>query len=299
MGNSLHFRGNQPEARRYFEHILVHYDGPSGVLRSIWFLYDMRVAVQLVLARVLLLQGQVDQAMTHAQASLEHAREADHKLSVCYTIAWAVFPIELMTGDFAAAERSVATLIDIATRQSFSYWTNIGHCLEGELLIKRGHYATGTAMLRAALESYVGTGWATRYSEFLGVLAEGVAGLGQISEALTLIGEALTWSDRTGEAYYAPELLRLKGEMLLLREAEDRSVLAAEECFHRARAQAREQGALFWELQVALSLARLCKQQNREDEARQVLAPVCDRFPDGPDIADLRSARDLLASLSC
>ena len=53
-----------------------------------------------------------------------------------------------------------------------------------------------------------------------------------------------------------PELLRIKGEVLL-RQTTDLSILAAEDCFNQAAQMAGEQGALFWELRVALSLARL------------------------------------------
>jgi len=41
---------------------------------------------------------------------------------------------------------------------------------------------------------------------------------------------------------------------------------------------AREQGALFWELRVALSLARLLRGQGRSADAVGILQPVYDRF---------------------
>jgi predicted ATPase len=84
---------------------------------------------------------------------------------------------------------------------------------------------------------------------------------------------------------------------LLLRDAGDHSTLAAEECLHRALEAAREQDALFWELRGALSLARLRVRQHRQDDARQILAPVYNRFTEGFETADLRSARAMLESL--
>jgi hypothetical protein len=56
---------------------------------------------------------------------------------------------------------------------------------------------------------------------------------------------------------------------------------------------AREQGALFWELRAALSLARLKATQGRP-EAKRVLTPVYDRFTEGFETADLRAARAML-----
>jgi len=60
---------------------------------------------------------------------------------------------------------------------------------------------------------------------------------------------------------------------------------------------ARRQGALAWELRTAVSLARLKVRQGRQDIARQILAPVYDRFTEGFETADLRSARTMLEAL--
>jgi len=73
--------------------------------------------------------------------------------------------------------------------------------------------------------------------------------------------------------------------------------LAAEGCFDQAAQIAREQGALFWELRVALSVARLRVSQGRRHEARAPLASVYDRFTEGFATADLQAARTLLEGL--
>jgi predicted ATPase len=91
-------------------------------------------------------------------------------------------------------------------------------------------------------------------------------------------------------------LLRIKGEVLL-RQATDQSILAAEDCFNQAAQIAREQSALFWELRIALSVARLRVSQGRQHEARVPLAAVYDRFTEGFATADLQAARTLLEGL--
>jgi predicted ATPase len=60
---------------------------------------------------------------------------------------------------------------------------------------------------------------------------------------------------------------------------------------------AREQGALFWELRVALILARLLRGQGRSAEAVGILQPVYDRFTEGFATADLQTAKRLLLQL--
>jgi predicted ATPase len=61
---------------------------------------------------------------------------------------------------------------------------------------------------------------------------------------------------------------------------------------------AREQGALFWELRIALSRCRLRVTQGRGEQGRQELVSLYDRFTEGFDTADLREAKRLIDRLS-
>jgi predicted ATPase len=124
-----------------------------------------------------------------------------------------------------------------------------------------------------------------------------LAGLGRHTEALDTMDRALAAAERGGERWFVAELLRTKGE-LLLHETGDQRVSAAERCFCEALEVAREQDALSWELRVALSFARLRVSQDRRDDARQLLAPVYNRFTEGFETPDLRSASAMLQSLS-
>jgi predicted ATPase len=54
---------------------------------------------------------------------------------------------------------------------------------------------------------------------------------------------------------------------------------------------------LSWELRSATSLARLWRDQNRAKAAREILAPVYDRFTEGFETADLKAAKLLLDGL--
>jgi predicted ATPase len=239
----------------------------------------------------------VVQAVDQARASLQEAKAADYKLSVCGSLRSAVCQVALMTGDLVAAERMVAMLIDLATRLGATLWKLWGSCLEGKLLIVRGELRAGSDLLRTTLDTYERIGWAVWYPEFLGVLAEGLAGLERVTEALATVDQALERADRGGERYYVAELLRIKGEVLL-QLAGDQSIPPAEGCFREALEIAREQGALFWELRAALSLARLRKRQDRRTDGRQILAPVYDRFTGGFETTDLKQAKTLLEQLA-
>jgi predicted ATPase/DNA-binding winged helix-turn-helix (wHTH) protein len=296
MGAALLYGGKLQEARFRFERVLEHYVAPRDRRHRILFHSDQRMLARAMLARVLWLQGFADQARGTALAGVDDAQASGYELSLCWVLYYAVYPISLTTGDPVAAERAVTMLVRLATRHNVAFWKAVARCLEAKLLIKRGEIANGSALLRAALETCGTNGWTICYPEFLGVLAESLATLGKLTEALVTIDQALATADHGGERWYVAELLRIKGE-LLIQQPGARSISAGEACFFEAREVARQHDALFLELRVALSLARLMASQNRPDNARQVLKPVYDRFTEGFDTPDLRAANALLESL--
>jgi hypothetical protein len=90
--------------------------------------------------------------------------------------------------------------------------------------------------------------------------------------------------------------LHIKGE-LVLREGAPQATMAAEQYFLQSLDWARRQGALSWELRTSTSLARLQHGQGRIAEARSLLQSVYDRFSEGFETADLKTAKALLKSL--
>ena len=251
-----------------------------------------------MLARTLCLLGLMDQARDEAEASLEELRGTSSQLTpLCRIIDFGLGRVMLMTGDLAAAERAIARLIAAATRSNAPYWLCAGHFLEAKLMIERREFAKSIAVLHDAPDAGNGTGSPACNPEVLGALAEAHAGLGQLTTALDAVGKAIALADRRdgGQRWYVPELLRIKGDALLL-QGSDWSALA-EDCYDQAGEMAREQGALLWELRIALSLARLRIAQSRDDEAKQILAPVYGRFTDGYETSDLRAAQIMLDTL--
>jgi predicted ATPase len=98
--------------------------------------------------------------------------------------------------------------------------------------------------------------------------------------------------DKNGERWWAAELFRLRGELLLQQDVPD--TLQAETCFRQALDIARRQQAKSWELRAAMSLNRLWQRQGKRTEAYAVLAEVYGWFTEGFDTADLQEAQALL-----
>jgi len=112
-----------------------------------------------------------------------------------------------------------------------------------------------------------------------------------------VLTEALALVDTTGERWGAPELYRLKGELILLQQSSE-THLEAETCFQQAITIAQSQQAKAWELRAATSLARLWQRQGKRQAAHDLLAPIYDWFTEGFETADLQEAKALLEALA-
>jgi predicted ATPase len=164
------------------------------------------------------------------------------------------------------------------------------------LVIQRGDVITGLRLLRAGFDEFGEAG--SSLLQFLAFLmAEALGRAGQSAEGLAAIDEAIARSERTEERWAMAELVRVKGELLLLQGAPG-AAAAAEDHFRQALDWARPQGALSWELRAATSLARLLRDHGRIGEARDLLAPIYERFTEGFGTADLQAARSLLDELT-
>jgi predicted ATPase len=117
-----------------------------------------------------------------------------------------------------------------------------------------------------------------------------------VKGALASLDAALALANETGEHWTDALLHRLRGEVLLKRDAANTA--PAEEAFLTAIAIAQQQKARSFELRAAMSMARLWRDQGKRHEARELLAPVYDWFTEGFDTRDLKEAKALLGELA-
>jgi predicted ATPase len=137
------------------------------------------------------------------------------------------------------------------------------------------------------------------WPRWLALLAEAYGKGGQVEEGLTVLAEALATVNRSEERMYEAELWRLRGELTLQASAQSTESRAqeAEGYFLKAIDIARQQQAKSWELRASTSLARLWQQQDKREDARQMLAEIYNWFTEGFDTKDLQEAKTLLNQL--
>ncbi|TIV08407.1 MAG: transcriptional regulator, partial [Mesorhizobium sp.] len=160
-------------------------------------------------------------------------------------------------------------------------------------MIRDGDPEAGSRLLEVALTELPKAAFHAHYASLRAALARGFAAAGRADDATTVIEHALALAERSGDVWYFPELLRVKGEFLAARQAPD----AAEETFLLSLDWARRQGALAWELRTGISLARLWAEQDRIDVAHAFLSELRARFTEGFETVDLVEAAQLLTRL--
>ncbi len=294
---SQFYLGEHSSARRRLERVLAEYLDPDH--RSPIFSFRHRVSARVVLAWILWLQGFPDRAMHTAETSVEEARDPDHKLSVCDALALAACLIALLVGDVPAAESHLSMLLDQSTKHSLPVWAALGHSYQGVLLIKRGDLDAGLRLLRTGYHEIGESRIAGRLAKFFDAMVarEALGSAGQIGDWLLRVEEAIDHSERTEERWAFAELLRVKGELLLLQGGSSAAAMA-EDHFRRSLEWACRQGALSWELRATTSLAQLLRDQGRAADAIALLRSVYERFTEGFDTADLKAAKALLDTLN-
>jgi predicted ATPase len=117
--------------------------------------------------------------------------------------------------------------------------------------------------------------------------------IGQFAEGITLIDETIRRVETNGDASYMPELLRVKGGLLL--SMPQPRVDDAEMYLMQSLELGRRRGARAWELRTAVDLAALLADQGRGESGRALLRSLFEQFAEGLDTADLKAAERVLA----
>jgi predicted ATPase/DNA-binding winged helix-turn-helix (wHTH) protein len=293
LGRSLHLMGDLADARAELEASLQDWSR-SHRTSAIYLSYDRQYWAAIALARTLWLQGHPAQAVECAHQAIDGAERMDHPASLAVVLSWAA-SVFLWTGDLQIAEEHIDSSISHAESHALGPIVAVGRSRKAELAIRRGDAKDGVESLRASLEKIHAVRYEPVTTEFNISLVQGLAGIGRFAEGITLIDETIRRVEINGDALYVPELLRVKGAILL--SMPQPRLDDAEMYLMRSLEFSRRQAARAWELRTATDLAALFTIQGRRGSGRALLQPVFEQFVEGSDTADLKAAERVLASL--
>jgi predicted ATPase/DNA-binding winged helix-turn-helix (wHTH) protein len=292
LGSSLHHIGDLSGARVELEAALQR-DRSDQRTSTIHLDFEHYNYAGVALARTLWLQGYPDQAVERARQSVQDATAMGHPVALSRALVWAIY-VFLWVGDLPNVDTHTDMLVSHAESHSLGPYLAVGNGYKGAVAVRRGDAKGGVESLQACLRVLHGAHYELLTPTFNIWLARGLTALGRDAEAIALIDETIKLVEASRDLSYLPEVLRVKGGVLLARAQP--SPEDAEACLRQSLELSRSQGARAWELRAAVDLAGLWAAQGRSDDARGLLQPVFEQFAEGLDTADLKAAAELLAA---
>ncbi len=287
MGQTLSSMGEFVMAHRHFQVVI---DKFRAGMRDVGGLFsvDEPVLALSYMARILWAFGYLERAGAAADEAIALARKGSNAVTVAAALVARMYTAlhgAPLQEPISHADEAIAYCKEHEL-SLFEHWIRFAR---GGFLVREGDTAAGIEAMRAAI-----VGAELRQShQFrpfqLACLGAAYEQLGNSSQAVATLDEALSTAEAGGEKQSLAAIHRLRGEVLfnLGQSSEARHALS------RALEIARRQGTRLEELRAAMVLARHAVDLDSED-TRQVLINVYSTFEEGHSLPDLRAARDLL-----
>jgi predicted ATPase len=295
VGVTSLFTGNFAEGRAHLDRAFALYDPGEHRPLTTRFGQDAGVTTLGWRSWAVWCLGFPGAAITDADRAIKDAREIGQAATLMVALACGAVTYWLC-GNYAAQGSVLDELTALADEKGAPYWKATGTAQQGEFLTFTGDVSMAVKKITAGLTAQRSTGATTFIPGRLSSLANAYADLGRFDDAWRTIGEAIVAVETTGERWREANIRRMAGEIALKSPKPDAA--KAEEHFERALTVARAQQAKSWELHVAMSMARLWRDQGKVQQARELLAPVYGWFTEGFDTRDLKEAKALLEALA-
>ena len=241
MGRTVLFLGEPVLARTLLEQAIAldehdryrqevaHYGTAPGIASRVWASVAQWLA------------GDADQAEGTRRSALELSAALGHPHSRAYALAVSGL-IPQFSDDVAAAEANADTLMALTSEHGFAFWGAVGTIWRGSAWVARGRTDDGIAEMERGLASWRAMGAVLVEPYFLALIAKAHGDAGRATQGLALLDEATAVAARTGERWWAAEIVRLRGELTLASGRPRRRAEAAA-CFREAVSIAGQQRA--------------------------------------------------------
>lgn len=289
LGRVYFYQGNLPIARQWYEQARVVAEAvqPEHIVKS-----EVLPAMFLLvnLAHCLCLMGYLQKARRISNEALEIGRTQQDYFSF---VAMLHFDLILshMSQDLIAIRRENNMMHDLAEKYDFPFYTEMSDVFAGWLLAEHGYHQEGIEKLQRGIQYYENQGLGMFHAHRMGMLVEAQLLAGAYAQGLEECEKALAFVDRTSDQFWAPELHRLKGDLILGQAGQEPLV---EACYQQAILLSRQQSSKLLELRSSVSLARLWHRQGKCTEAHAMLSAIYGWFTEGFDTPDLKEAKALL-----
>ena len=244
LWSTLFARGDLMATRDHVAQAIALYDPDRHAsLADVYGNHDAAVCALGHGAWALELSGEPEQASRQSEEAVTRARALGHPFSEAHALLYAA-RLHQFRGDWRTTRDHAEAAAVLAREQGFVQLQAWAAVTGGWALTEMGEIAEGLAQMRDGVAVMRALGSEDFKTYFLCLLAETLAKGGEIEAALDVVTEALGAVERSGERFYAAELHRQKGELLLMT---GHDLASAARCFGTAAGIARHQRA--WALE--------------------------------------------------
>jgi predicted ATPase len=295
LGISMLYQGQLGRSIPYVDKAISLYDPEKHTVLAFQYGQDPLCATLAHKAWLSQLLGNVEFSRQFGEQTVKYAREINHVNSIAYAYVYGMMLPGICRRDVAFVKQAAQSLLETATEHNLPMWIGSAHSIRGWAMFHEGKAEAGAAETKKGLDLYFGGGARLDRQFGLAMLAEYETEIGNLDQGFRYIDEAISQSEDGGEACYLPELYRVKANLYASME---NKIDQTEAYLQKSLDLARQQGARWWELRVAISIAKLRLQQAAPKQGCELLQPVYASFSDDLDVPDLIEAGQLLQQLN-
>jgi predicted ATPase/class 3 adenylate cyclase len=235
--------------------------------------------------------GFPERAVKRAEAGVAFAAQLNYPWSMAYALFHTAL-LHAWRGDTESMRERAQATMDIAEEYELPIWHAVGACLAGAATARMGQAEAGLRQIERGMALSQSLKTPPMFWLMLNCMqSEVLLKMGQAALALAKLDETLADFKANERSALMPEILRLRGEVLLAlgpaRAAE------AEAMFQQALEMARALKARMPELRAAMSLSRIWRAQGQPDAGRQLVREIYAQFTEGFTTADLLEAKEM------
>jgi class 3 adenylate cyclase/predicted ATPase len=297
LGSTLFYLGEDPAAaREQFDQVIAS-DAFERVRTSfmdeLHDVVDPWVTCHAYQAWTLWLVGRHAEARQLSDRALELSFELQHPFTRALALSFDSW-LSQWQGDIDAVRERAGDALAVSREQGFEFWIGWDEIMLGWAQAAAGDTEAGLATMTVGLADWRAVGSELGTTYFLTLMAQAHRDAGRLDEGWRLLDEAEEVAERTREGWWAPEIRRLRGELMWQRGSPPGEV---EHQLRTAISLARARSARSLSLRAATTLAELLIETERVEEARALLGAELRPFGADAD-GGVPRARALLGSAS-